>query len=97
MVQTVVFGTLVGTVGATIGKRNMLEEKNAMQLQELKEYMQAKKIPLETKTKLRRYMMNLFKSAGNFDEQAVISRLPVRAFRLRTAQSHQKQNKSYIS
>ena len=55
-VGTVVFGTLVGTVGSTIGKRNMLEEKNSLQLQELKEYMNARRMPGETKKKLRRYL-----------------------------------------
>lgn len=43
LIGTMVFGTLVGTVGSIIGRRKMLEDRHEAELEEIKEFMQSKR------------------------------------------------------
>lgn len=52
LVGTIVFGTLVGTVGSIIGRRKMLEDRYESEVAEVKEFMESKRIPMGLQKKV---------------------------------------------
>jgi hypothetical protein len=73
---TIVFGTLVGTVGSIIGNKRKLEERHEGEIAEIKEFMRAKHLPPQLQHKVRKYLGVLFKQTRAFDEKAVMKKLP---------------------
>jgi hypothetical protein len=76
LIGTMVFGTLVGTVGSIIGRRRLLEDRHESQVEEIKEFMQSKHIPLALQADVRKYLRNNFKFRRAFDERRHLSMLP---------------------
>lgn len=73
---TIVFGTLVGTVGSIISTSRKLEERQEGEIAELKEFMRAKHFPPDLQRKVKKYLMVLFKQTRAFDEKKVMAKLP---------------------
>ena len=73
---TIVFGTLVGTVGNIISTSRKLEERQEGEIAEIKEFMRAKHLPPELQRKVRKYLVVLFKQTKAFDEKKVMAKLP---------------------
>ena len=76
LIGTIVFGTLVGTVGSIIGQRGKLAERHDAEIAEVKEFMQAKNLPAHLQKKVRNYLDLLFKQERAFDEKTVMDRMP---------------------
>lgn len=73
---TIVFGTLVGTVGNIISTNRKLEERQEGEIAELKEFMRAKRLPPALQHKVQKYLVVLFKQTKAFDEKTVMAKLP---------------------
>lgn len=73
---TIVFGTLVGTVGSILAERRRLVAKHESEINELKEFMHAKSLPVGLQKKVQSYLGLLFKQDRSFDEAAIMNRLP---------------------
>jgi hypothetical protein len=73
---TVVFGTLVGTVGSIIGNKNKLQERHEGEIAEIKEFMEAKNLSPALQQKVKKYLAVLFKQTRSFNEREVLEKLP---------------------
>jgi cyclic nucleotide gated channel len=70
------FAVLIGMMGSMMVGQKLLEEKVASQIAELREFMEAKKIPKYLRVKIRKFMETLYEEKSGFDEKEVLAQLP---------------------
>lgn len=70
------FAVLIGMTGSMMVGQKLLEEKVASQIAELREFMEAKRIPKYLRVKIRKFMETLYEEKSGFDEKQVLAQLP---------------------
>eukprot|EP01043_Picozoa_sp_COSAG02_P022046 COSAG02_NODE_1134_length_14376_cov_382.343700_2_plen_705_part_00 len=76
MFGSLMFAVLIGMTGSMMVGQKLLEEKVASQIAELREFMEAKRIPKSLRVKIRKYMETLYEEKSGFDEKEVLAQLP---------------------
>ncbi len=76
MFGSLMFAVLIGMTGSMMVGQKLLEEKVASQIAELREFMEAKKIPKYLRVKIRKFMETLYEEKSGFDEKEVLAQLP---------------------
>jgi CRP-like cAMP-binding protein len=76
LIGVVVYVVVIGTVGSLVSASNSNEAKSKQKMDEMKEYMQFRKLPEELQEKIRDYYTFLWKSRKGWDEKIILEDLP---------------------